>query len=679
MGAKYAVAILACLLLPLGSAYTTEVNVVSGTAWIDCEEGWVALSENETEIINGSDYTVDLSESEITVELSSDAECQVVIPTDPEMPNLRPSPQDQFETKEITLCSQNGYTDYYCQGTYNSGNLTNDSADVFGFNVTDNEIVEVRLVASSADVDVSFHLQTNNTEIMFSEAISTSTNTSIGENIIEYLIPDLAGRIIVTVKSNSPSAYWGINVIRNDLSEFNTITHLDTITGTGPVKLFYPLAEDSSLLVTKSIEKYNPEQEIQINYRYVRQSGTVETTYSAFSGDRIASQDGIVGIELSWNCTCSWQSSFALSRHYDAGSSADAPSAIPTNGDVDNASWPLIIMDGAMYTGQLTLFLDDTSDVLRVETSGWNESIHLVDLIVEGDISKLEITIWDIEQHSWQILDSITATYSMNSIKASLEVGRGTHFIRIAHINGSSASTEEIENIDWQLRVSTAVLDEGEEPWFPPSEKVKTAANWFYWIMGAFMLLPVLIFFRGIKKEKDFAMSLEADLERKRNRLQWLREKLDKGDFVQKDLTKSLKAIASLEWETAIEVWGAPTLRHHTEGIDLAIWALDERLCKGWPILIGINPQERDWEVAAIRFESPEGEQWNVANVEPKLLFREDEVFLDVLSKGSRFFVQIELNGKSNKLDLHLSGMVGDKPMAAKPSKTIYRELLEEE
>jgi hypothetical protein len=92
-----------------------------------------------------------------------------------------------------------------------------------------------------------------------------------------------------------------------------------------------------------------------------------------------------------------------------------------------------------------------------------------------------------------------------------------------------------------------------------------------------------------------------------------------------------------------------------------------------WPLLIGVNPQENTWEVAAIRFESPQGESWKVHNVDPRLLFRDHEIFLDTLQKGARFFIQIELSGSGNALDIHLSGMVYGVPFAAKPTSTLYR------
>ena len=64
-------------------------------------------------------------------------------------------------------------------------------------------------------------------------------------------------------------------------------------------------------------------------------------------------------------------------------------------------------MDGVAIDGELTLHMDDYQDILRVETTGWNESIHLVDVIVEGDIYDLQVTIMNIDQETWDVLDQV--------------------------------------------------------------------------------------------------------------------------------------------------------------------------------------------------------------------------------------------------------------------------------
>ena len=116
---------------------------------------------------------------------------------------------------------------------------------------------------------------------------------------------------------------------------------------------------------------------------------------------------------------------------------------------------------------------------------------------------------------------------------------------------------------------------------------MKEAADVFYWLIGLLLILPFIIFYINVNNNKKFAQ----DFARKKNRLQWLSEKLDEGEFSPTDLSRALKSVSSLEWEEALEVWGQPEARHYTNGIDMAIWTLDERISDSdsWPILIGLD------------------------------------------------------------------------------------------
>ena len=107
----------------------------------------------------------------------------------------------------------------------------------------------------------------------------------------------------------------------------------------------------------------------------------------------------------------------------------------------------------------------------------------------------------------------------------------------------------------------------------------------------------------------------------------------------------------------------------------MAVWSIDHKTSESvdWPILIGLQSNDVDWNIAALKFEAPQGEPWIVNSVEPQLLFRNHEVFLDTIHNNSRLFVQVTISGKSDSLDIHLSGIVDGEPMAAEPSKTIYR------
>ena len=174
-----------------------------------------------------------------------------------------------------------------------------------------------------------------------------------------------------------------------------------------------------------------------------------------------------------------------------------------------------------------------------------------------------------------------------------------------------------------------------------------------------------------MKKEQRFAEEFSS----RKNRLDWLRSKLDDGEYSSYDLSRALKAVSTLEWEEALEVWGKESIRHYTMGIDMAVWTLDKRLGEDgtWPLLIGLRPLDCEWSVAALRFEAPEGEAWSVSKTDPKMLTRDDEIFLDTINDNSRVFIRIDLQGNADALNINLSGMVDGEPMAAKPANTIYR------
>ena len=163
--------------------------------------------------------------------------------------------------------------------------------------------------------------------------------------------------------------------------------------------------------------------------------------------------------------------------------------------------------------------------------------------------------------------------------------------------------------------------------------------------------------------------------------MKWLSKKLDEGSFSPSDLSKALRSVSTLDWEEALAVWGEPQVRHFTTGIDMAVWSLDSRISDSgaWPILIGLRPQDCEWSVAALKFEANEGGEWSVEKVEPKLLHRSNEVFLDTIHDNTRVFIRVDLTGNAESTDIYLSGMVNGEPMAAKPANTIYRILDSEE
>ena len=120
----------------------------------------------------------------------------------------------------------------------------------------------------------------------------------------------------------------------------------------------------------------------------------------------------------------------------------------------------------------------------------------------------------------------------MNTVELSLEAGPGTHFIKIEHIDGAQSIDDDANPVQWSMEVRTAVMEEGEEPWFAPSEEVQDIAETMRWFMGFSFLIPCLILVIYLQREKRFAQELSS----KKDRLSWLRSRLDKGEVVTKDL-----------------------------------------------------------------------------------------------------------------------------------------------
>ena len=666
------------LVMPLvtaGQSYVYTTN--EGEVWFDCENSWGNITTEDGNLIgNGSDFTVAIQEGNYTVSFENKSKCQFVIPVSGDLPNQRPSPTDSFVTLNTDVCSQSDYLSRSCDKYLISGNVSDGDDDIFAVDVTKGQLISLLLNAASSALDIEVHFQNGVTEAKLDNGLSIAVNTSI-EETNQMLIPITeTGRVLFTVSSPHQRTLWMTSLEIFSTGMQNRLTELGNLSGIGNVSYQFELGEDESILITSSEDRTNDEI-LEIKYRYA----FTETIFSNWStanlGSRIAGVNSIFGVELWWDCNCEWESNLTHRTHFDAGWQGDAPGFKPLSAISDNSSYPLIPMNGTPFDGELTLFMDDYQDVLRVETTGWNESVHLVDVIVEGDVYELQVLILNMDQNTWDILDQVSATYSMDKIRITLDVGLGTHFVKIQHLNGSTALDENADSLEWKIRINTAVLEEGEEPWFPASDAVKEAADVFYWLIGLLLILPFIIFYINVNNTKKFA----EEFARKKNRLQWLTEKLDKGEFSPTDLSRALKSVSSLEWEEALEVWGEPETRHYTNGIDMAIWTIDERISDSgsWPILIGLTPQDYEWSVAALKFEANEGTDWTVSSVEPKLLSRANEVFLDTIYTGARVFIRVDLSGNAKSLDVYLSGMVNGEPIAAKPANTIYRNSAESE
>ena len=189
----------------------------------------------------------------------------------------------------------------------------------------------------------------------------------------------------------------------------------------------------------------------------------------------------------------------------------EAPSFRPTNNATDNATWPVINLTEAT-SGELTLAVHDTTDTYRLVVDGWSESIHFVQFVVEGDVADLEMQLWDIDQNTGEVLATDITRPVGEQLRIGLQVGRGTHYLQLRFQDASEATPhlwgEEVASRTYTLRPAYTLIDEGDEPWFPPSEDAVFWGGVARWFMGLLFLLPAVYLFIHVKRSQAFAASV---------------------------------------------------------------------------------------------------------------------------------------------------------------------------
>ena len=87
--------------------------------------------------------------------------------------------------------------------------------------------------------------------------------------------------------------------------------------------------------------------------------------------------------------------------------------------------------------------------------------------------------------------------------------------------------------------------------------------------------------------------------------------------------------------------------------------------------MVGVHIIEGNWDLAALRFDAPVGEAWNIELVEPRFLHRGEEVFLDTMAKGNKTFIMAELTGNAEAVDIELNGRMNGEASAARIPTTL--------
>ena len=605
-------------------------------------------------------------------------------------PTIRPSPGENHPLSEVYDCLNSDscideessiLASYLGSGDlseefYINGLLDSEQSEFVGIDVEVGDSLELSIAYSSSDIDFELYFQDQSNESYLGSILTTSTSTNFIENPNVVFIPITdSGRIIIKATSQDVNTLWSLKILNHP-----------------PVgSMMWNLSEQNEIYGHTSrtvIIDTNDTTAIMFN------STNLATDYSyhcLVAGAWLSVGDGVIDpAKENWLFPLPNSSATRveftgsvfhlvaqLDNFADAQSGYDAPSLPPMRITTDNSSWPTIDLTKSTTKGEFTTSIGDTSDVYKMEITAWEDSVHFVKFEIEGDIGSFEIEMISKDLDDWSEIESKTRTVVFGKLQVAMEVPRGTHFFRISLINYTS-------NIDWgnytppieyTILTTYQLVDEGEEPWFPPDENAEKWGSIARWIFGFLFLTPAIYLLITVQKKKSFAEQLKS----KKQRLNWLKLQLDKGVSPKQNrriLAKSLEAVAILDWEEACETWGQADVSYRTENVAIAAWKMDSRMAKNdgaWPIMIGVYIIEGSWEISALRLDSPKGQAWKINSVTPRFLFSGDEIFLDSMNVGNKTFVSVELSGNATSVDIELNGRMDGEPAASRVSETLYR------
>ena len=654
---------------------------------------------------------IDTSSSDLTGQSTDDGTIQLTIESSlneqiglsiihnvtDEYYSLRPSPNQQVSFVDSKVCTELDYCQNYSRGNINSipnGELSSPSFirgiidsgqnEFFAINVSEGDTLELSLSHYSSNIRVEVFFQNLSSEVLLDGNLSQSNKMAANQQTqpkFWYFEDD--GRAVVKVQSSTLNTVWSLQSTVFKSHDITTISELNSVDIYGHHEKIIIIEAETA----ERINLFSPLENITIDCFQLIDgnwslSDNIDLQSNAKSKIYVYPNVEIIRLKITG---IAFFIEVSSEDYSDTDQGIEAPSLTPIFKATDNSSWPTINIGENSISGQFTLPIFDYSDVYKFEITAWEDSIHFVKFTVEGDIADCEVELIEKNQETWENKETKVRTLSSGKIEVALEVERGTHFLRISIINSSTFNHswgEEIDSKNYTISTYYELVDEGEEPWFPPDDNAKKWGELARWFMGLLFLVPALIVFVMYRKNSQFAASL---LEKKM-RLNWLKSRLDSGTTTPKEgrrfLRKALNSLSTLEWEEACQIWGEYDIQYRTEGVALVAWKLDERISEktgSWPIIIGINILQGNWELAALRLDSPEGEAWNITNVHPKFLANGEEIFLDSMVEGNMTFLTIELEGNSKSVDIEINGRVDGKPYAARIPSTLWRQEIDSE
>jgi len=195
----------------------------------------------------------------------------------------------------------------------------------------------------------------------------------------------------------------------------------------------------------------------------------------------------------------------------------------------------------------------------------------------------------------------------------------------------------------------------------------------FYILAGVLLLLPLIVVLwwnRGNIGSKSSAV-VEIEQHEKR-KLGMLRRRLLEASTTEESgeriIENALSQLADSAWEGVIQDWGGPVINYNTENVEIKAWRLGR---ESDSLLVGIRIGDDNWDLAAMRIHSPEGSSAKIAEVYPKHLSQDDQIYLGKLISDSITFIRVDIEGSPDLIGFQLSGLVGGEPFAAAPIKAI--------
>ena len=316
-----------------------------------------------------------------------------------------------------------------------------------------------------------------------------------------------------------------------------------------------------------------------------------------------------------------------------------------------------VLIENERWTTDGNLSGEDTVDVYPIFIEGESWETHRLIATIEGGESMVQIQSWN---NSGEFLTPLDVAEGFETV--GLNMTPGYHLVKVSRSN--SAIGTNAYHLDLQT-INVTSEDAG-----PEGEIVDRWKEFipFYIGIGLLMLAPmgyVLWSLRGTKLADEVQAHERGRLKRLRKRL----ARLIESDASEHEITSALEMLEAVQWKATVVEMGEATLTHHTDSVTLKAW----RMGAG-SLLVGIHVEEAPWNLAALRFEAAGGPSWQITKVSPNSLFDGDEIFLDTLEVGSTRFLRLQLEGSATGLDLHLSGLVEGKPLAAIPARALLME-----